>query len=159
MNSTKLKLSKLQLFSLITLRILIGWHFLYEGVSKVMNSNWSSQSYLLDSKGWFSGIYHYIANSSSLLKFVDILNVYGLLLIGLGLILGFLTKLSNWAGIILLSFYFLSHPTLVGVSYALPGEGSYLWVNKILIELAAMVVLLAFPTGKKIGLDRLIKKL
>ena len=35
-------------------------------------------------------------------------------------------------------------------------EGSYLLVNKNLIELAALAVLWLFPTGKIIGLDRLI---
>jgi hypothetical protein len=38
----------------------------------------------------------------------------------------------------------------------MPAEGSYLVVNKILIELMAMGVLLAFPTNKLFGLDRLI---
>ena len=26
-----------QLYGLVTLRVLIGWHFLYEGISKVIN--------------------------------------------------------------------------------------------------------------------------
>ena len=45
---------------------------------------------------------------------------------------------------------------LVGYAYSMPTEGSYLVVNKVLIELAALVVLLAFPTGRLVGLDRLI---
>ena len=39
-----------QLYGLVTLRVLIGWHFLYEGISKVINPYWSSAAYLLDSK-------------------------------------------------------------------------------------------------------------
>jgi thiosulfate dehydrogenase [quinone] large subunit len=35
-------------------------------------------------------------------------------------------------------------------------EGSYLIVNKILIEMIALAVLFVFPTGKRIGIDRLI---
>ena len=40
----------------------------------------------------------------------------------------------------------------------MPSEGSYLIVNKVLIELVALVVLLAFTTGRVVGIDRLIAK-
>ena len=29
--------NKCQLYGLVTLRVLIGWHFLYEGISKIIN--------------------------------------------------------------------------------------------------------------------------
>ena len=35
---------------LVTLRTLIGWHFLYEGLAKLANPDWSSAAFLLDSK-------------------------------------------------------------------------------------------------------------
>ena len=35
-------------------------------------------------------------------------------------------------------------------------EGSYLIVNKILVELGAMLVVIGFPTAHQVGLDRLI---
>ena len=60
------------------------------------------------------------------------------------------------AGIVLLALYYLAAPPFAGLSYAMPAEGSYLIVNKVLIELAALVVLLAFPTGRWLGLDRLV---
>jgi thiosulfate dehydrogenase [quinone] large subunit len=37
-------------------------------------------------------------------------------------------------------------------------EGSYLLINKTLIEMVALIVLLYFPTGKVIGIDRLLFK-
>ena len=46
--------SSVQLSSLVILRILIGWHFLYEGFSKLFNPNWTAAGFLLDSKGIFS---------------------------------------------------------------------------------------------------------
>jgi thiosulfate dehydrogenase [quinone] large subunit len=60
------------------------------------------------------------------------------------------------AGIILLGFYYLSHPPIIGADYALPSEGSYLWVNKNLLELFSLAVLFVFPTSRIIGIDRLI---
>jgi thiosulfate dehydrogenase [quinone] large subunit len=57
---------------------------------------------------------------------------------------------------LLLAFYYLSHPPFVGLNYALPSEGSYFIVDKVMIEFFALVVLSLFPTGHLIGLDRLI---
>jgi len=148
--------SNVQLFWLVSLRVLIGWHFLYEGLAKLMNPNWSSVGYLLDSEGFLKEFYISLASNPTTLGVVDFLNVWGLILIGLGLILGLFTRISTFAGVLLLALYYFSHPPCVGFKYALPMEGSYLIVNKILIEMIALAVLFVFPTGKRIGIDRLI---
>lgn len=141
---------------MVVLRVLIGWHFFYEGLIKLTNPNWTSVSYLMDSQGIFSGLFRRMAADQGVLQVVDFLNVWGLMAIGLGLILGLFTRISLSAGIVLLAIYYISHPPFVGLNYALPMEGSYLVVNKILIELVAMIVLFFYPTGKYIGIDRLV---
>jgi len=148
--------TKAQVWLLVLLRIAIGWHMLYEGIIKLMNSNWTSGPYLMDSKGLFAGIFHSMAENPGLLKAVDFLNIWGLILAGAGLIAGLFTRAAIWGGIALLSMYFLSHPALINASYAIPSEGSYLFVNKNLIELIALAVVLVFPTWKEIGLDGII---
>jgi len=148
--------TKGQLSILVLLRVLIGWHFLYEGIVKVLNPNWSSLGYLMDSQGFLSGFFHSLASNPNVLQVVDYLNMYGLLAIGLGLILGCFTKIATVAGMVLLALYYLSHIPFVGASYALPTDGSYLWVDKTLIELVALAVLFVLPTGRHIGLDRFI---
>jgi thiosulfate dehydrogenase [quinone] large subunit len=150
--------SRFQTFALVALRILIGWHFLYEGLAKLTNPYWTSAGYLAEAKGWFSGMFLDIASNPSALTAVDYLNIWGLILIGLGLMLGAFTQIATIAGIVLLALYYLAAPPLVGLTYAMPTEGSYLIVNKVLIELAALVVLLAFPTGQVVGIDRLIAR-
>ena len=35
---------------LTILRLLVGWHFLFEGISKLALPGWSSASYLMESK-------------------------------------------------------------------------------------------------------------
>jgi len=147
--------SSIQVILLVSLRILIGWHFLYEGMIKLLNSDWSSIGFLLDSQGPFSGLFLWMAANPKIVDVVDFLNVYGLIAIGAGLILGLFTQLATLSGVVLLGFYFLSHPPFIGYQYSLPAEGSYLWVNKNLIELFALLVLYVFPTGKIIGADRL----
>jgi thiosulfate dehydrogenase [quinone] large subunit len=91
-----------------------------------------------------------------LLAVVDIVNSWGLLLIGLGLMLGCLTRSATVAGMVLLLLYYIAAPPFVGYQYTLPAEGSYLIVNKVLIELVALAVLFTFPTGKLFGLDKLL---
>jgi len=148
--------SNLQITSLVVLRILIGWHFLYEGLVKVTNPDWTSAGYLLDSGGFMAGFFKSLAASPSMVNSIDFLNEWGLVAIGLGLITGCLTRVAIISGMALLGFYFLSHPPLVGVRYAVPSEGSYLWVNKNLIEIAALFVLYLFPTEREYGIDRLL---
>jgi thiosulfate dehydrogenase [quinone] large subunit len=145
-----------QLWSLVILRVAIGWHFLYEGISKLLNPNWSSLGYLMDSKGLFEGMFHAIAGNAALLNVMDFLNMWGLILIGAGLIVGLFTRIAAISGIVLLAFYYLSHPAIIGVNYAIPSEGSYLWVNKNLIELLTLWVILLFPTWKQVGLDKFL---
>jgi thiosulfate dehydrogenase (quinone) large subunit len=145
-----------QVTFLVLLRVLIGWHFLYEGIAKLISPNWSSMGFLMDSHGFLTGFFHSMASNATVLNIVDLLNMYGLIAIGLGLILGGLTQLATIAGVILLAFYYLSHPPIIGIEYALPPEGSYLWVNKTLIELFTLLVLYFFPTGRIIGIDRFL---
>lgn len=150
--------TKSQLTVLTISRVLIGWYCFYEGISKLLNPNWSSIGYLLDSKGIFSNIFLTLTSNADVLSVIDFLNIWGLMAIGLGLILGLFTRIAIISGIVLLSFYYLSHPPIIGADYIIPTEGNYLWVNKTLIEIFLLAILLVFPTGNVIGLDRLIFK-
>lgn len=142
---------------LVALRIAIGWHFLYEGMAKLFVPDWSSYNYLLNSRWIFSGFFQWLANTPALLKIVDFLNVWGLILIGLGLFLGVFTRVAAAAGILLLSFYYLASPPLLGMDFGVPVEGHYLIVNKNLIELVALVLFLIIPSRWIPGVDRLWK--
>ncbi len=148
--------TNLQLWLLVFLRILIGWHFLYEGLAKLLNPYWGSAAYLLESKWLFSGIFKTIVAYPAALKAVDFLNTWGLMAIGLALMLGILDRAACLAGAVLLFLYYISNPPFIGYSYSIPQEGSYVIVNKNLVELGALLVLAAFPTGRIIGLDRLL---
>ena len=145
--------STLTTTALVILRMLIGWHLLYEGITKLINPYWSSAGYLMESKWIFSGWFQSIVANPTALKIVDFLNEWGLIAIGFGLIAGFLTEIAAIAGIVLLLLYNFANPPFVGLTYSMPTEGSYLIVNKTLIEAAALLVLAVLPTGRKIGLD------
>jgi thiosulfate dehydrogenase [quinone] large subunit len=153
------KYSNWQLAALVMLRTLIGWHFLYEGITKLINPQWSAASFLLESKWIFAGIFREIAGNSSVLSIVNVLNTWGLIFIGLGLILGCSTRYATIAGMVLIWLYYICNPPFIGLYYSIASEGNYLIVNKNLIEMAALFVLLLFPTGHIIGLDYVFHKL
>ena len=148
--------SAVQLTSLVILRVLIGWHFLYEGIAKLVSPHWTAASYLLESKWIFSNIFIGMASNPILLKLVDFMNIWGLIAIGLGLIVGGLTRIASIAGVLLLLLYYVCNPPLIGYTYSMPPEGSYMIVSKTLVEMFALVVLIVFPTGSIIGLDRIL---
>ena len=50
----------------------------------------------------------------------------------------------------------LCNPPLVGYFYSIPTEGSYLIVNKNLVELCALAVIFATGSGQFAGLDRIM---
>ena len=80
--------SKPQLNALVILRILLGWHLLYEGIAKLWNPGWSAAGYLADSGWLFGGLFRAMASNSGLVGVIDAITIWGLILIGLGLILG-----------------------------------------------------------------------
>lgn len=149
-------LGSFQLLALVSLRMLIGWHFMFEGLAKITNPYWTSAGYLQASQGWFSEHFISLSASPGILTVVDYLNQWGLFVIGLALLLGVFEKVAAWAGIVLLGLYYLAAPPFPGLEYTIPAEGSYLIVNKLLIELAALLVVLGFPTAGRIGLQRLL---
>ena len=151
-----MKYSFTQLFFLVMLRVLIGWHFFYEGLVKLTNPNWSCVSYLMDSQGFLKEYFYSLAADPGTVKIIDFLNVWGLMAIGLGLMLGLLSRVAIWSGIVLLTAYYFSHPPFYWLKYAMPSEGNYLIVNKVLLEIATLFVLLVFSTSRRIGIDRLI---
>jgi len=152
--NTSIVKNKCQLYGLVTLRVLIGWHLLYEGVSKLNNPYWSSAAYLLDSKWILSGLAETIVSNPVLLSVSDYVNMWGLTLVGISLLLGLFSQYTALVGMGFVLLYYLFAPPLLGLEYSRPGEGSYIIVNKNLIEACALWVIYTFPTGHIIGLDR-----
>jgi thiosulfate dehydrogenase [quinone] large subunit len=151
-----MSLSGPQLATIVVLRVLIGWHFLYEGLSKLANPAWSAAGYLRQSRGPFAGLFRSLAADPSVLANVNFLNKWGLTLIGLGLIVGCFTRAAAASGILVVLLFYLCNPPFVGYYYSIPAEGSYLIVNKNLVEVAALAVVFTTGTGRVLGLDRLV---
>ena len=156
MNGEDGKLSRVQMTTIVALRVLIGWHFLYEGLSKLTSPGWSASGFLLQSRGPLAGLFRWMAADPSVLATVNQMNMWGLTAIGLGLILGCFTRIASVAGLLVLLLFYFCNPPFVGYFYSVPTEGSYLVVNKNLVEAAALAVVLVTNSGRAAGLDRII---
>jgi len=149
-------LSTVQMAAVVALRVLIGWHFLYEGLAKLTSAGWSAKGFLLQSRGPLAEVFRWMAAEPERLDLVNQLNMWGLTLIGLGLIVGCFTRLAAVSGLLVIMLFYLCNPPFVGYFYAIPTEGSYLIVNKNLVEAAALAVILVTGSGRAAGLDRII---
>ena len=158
METTK-PFTNLQLMVLVILRFFIGWHLLFEGITKLLNPSWSSIGFLNESQWIMSGFARWISSNTDVLAVVDFLNTWGLIAIGLGLILGLFSRAAAMFGAALLLMYYLNTPPLTGLEYSVPAEGNNLIINKTLIEAVALFVLAVFPTSHIIGLDLLVNRL
>ena len=135
------------------LRVVVGWHFLYEGIAKLIANEWSSGGYLSDTRGFMSGFYHWIASSPLRLEVVDYLNIWGLIFIGLGLFVGLCTRWASLAASLLLFLYYFAYPPF-GVSL-LGGDGTLFIVDKIMIE-AVVMLFIFFSKDTGYGLDAIV---
>lgn len=156
-------LSTIQRVALVLLRTLIGWHFLYEGIYKLMLpgwsragqpvADWSAAGYLNAATGPLAAAFHALAQSRALAT-VDTIVPVGLVCVGASLAAGLFTQAGCVGAMSLLTlFYVPAIPTTGGPQAG--AEGTYLIVSKNLIELAAVVVLFTFRTGWIAGLDLL----
>ena len=142
--------------SVVLMRIFIGWHFLYEGIIKLYNPDWTSFGYLASAQGPLKPVFSTLTNEG-VIGWVDGLNIAALIVVGLALTLGIFEKLGAIVGIGLLALYYLAHPPfpwLMQVNV----EGSYWFINKNLIELVACIIIYQLPTGTYFGLRRVFNK-
>jgi len=128
-------------FVITILRVSIGWHFIYEGISKLFTKGWSASGFLANSTGPFASFYHWMGASEGIISVVDPLNIWGLILIGFGLFLGICVRFSTMSGIALLLLYYFTYPPFGG---SLPGTEGHLYiVNKIFLEALTLLVLIS----------------
>ncbi len=150
-------------FALVLLRTVIAWHFLYEGYYKAVLPAWSgtgdplrawsAAGYLTAATGPLAGVFRQLA-SPPFAGVVDTIVILALIGIGLSLMLGLFTQAGCLAALALLTLFYLAHIPFAGVPEA-GAEGTYLLVNKTLVEWTAVLTLWTQRTGLIAGLDRL----
>ena len=152
------KLSGWPMIAITLMRVAVGWHFLYEGIAKLTAASWSAAGYLKQARGPFAELFKGLANSPNLLANADLITMWGLTIVGVLLILGLFTRLASLGGIGFILLFYLCNPPFVGYFYSIPTEGSYLIVNKNVVELCALVVILVTGSGRFAGLDLFLNR-
>lgn len=95
--------------------------------------------------------------SWSRIQWIDWLTKYGLCLVGACLLLGLLTRTACVGGALFLLMFYLAMPPLPGLPENPKAEGHYLFINKNLIEMLALLALATTLSGRWLGLDGLLQ--
>lgn len=93
------------------------------------------------------------------LDWSDTIVKYALVIVGGCLLGGLLTRTACVAGAILLLLFYLPMMPLPGWPDSPRSEGHYLWINKNIIEMLALLVLATTRSGRWVGLDGLLSLL
>jgi uncharacterized membrane protein YphA (DoxX/SURF4 family) len=93
----------------------------------------------------------------TVLDFSDWLVKYGLLAVGICLLVGLLTRTACVAGAAYLLMFYLAMPALIGWPDPPRAEGHYVLINKNIIEMLALLTLATTRSGRWAGLDGLVQ--
>ena len=143
-------------FFLFILRFAVGWHFLYEGVIKLFNPEWSAEAYLRGSYGFLSGFFHWLGSNPGLVDIINFMNIWGMILIGTGLFLGLFIRVSSIAGLLLLLLYYFAYPPFGSAHLTISTEGHYWIINRNLIE-AIVLIIVYFLPAREFSLEKFIR--
>lgn len=134
-----------QKITLFSLRIALGWLFLYSGITKVLNPAWTAAGYLQGAKT-FPDLFQWFLQPG-ILPFVNFLNEWGQLVLGIALLLGIFVRVGSIFGALLMLLYYL--PAL---DFPYIGKTAFL-VDEHIIYALALLLLAAFQAGRVWGLE------
>ncbi len=86
----------------------------------------------------------------------DMVTAYALLLAGMGMLAGCLTRSACFGAAIFLLFTYLLQPSFPWLPAPPMNEGNYIFVNKNVVECVALFVLASLPTGYWFGVDAML---
>lgn len=136
--------------ALFLLRISLGILFFSSGLVKVLNPEWTSATFLTGAKT-FNSFYQWFGSISNI-SWVNFLNEWGQLLIGLGLIFGCFTRWACFFGAVMMILYYFP-----GLDFPYVGPGHSFIVDEHLVYFFAFGVLSNFKSGEIWGLDKLFQ--
>jgi uncharacterized membrane protein YphA (DoxX/SURF4 family) len=100
--------------------------------------------------------HHELKPAWTQLDWINLSTMWGMVAVGLCLMLGLFTRLSALGAAAFLTMFYLSMPPWPGLPVGKGAEGHYLYVNKNLIEFLACMVIVSTPNGLWLGLDALL---
>jgi thiosulfate dehydrogenase [quinone] large subunit len=136
----------------LALRLMMGYAFLHSGVDKILSGSFSAGGYLGNVASTngnpMEGVFAWMANTPWFLDFVNVAVPWGEALIGIGLLVGGLTRLAAFFGaFMMLMFYFGNWSVSHG------------YVNGDFAYMLVFLSVAAFGAGRIFGVDQYIEKL
>ncbi|WP_410766247.1 DoxX family protein [Haloferax sp. DFSO60] len=150
-------------YSLFLLRIVMGWTLFQGGVTKLVtyldadpSNNWTAAGYLANAippGNPFGGLFAAMAGS----PLIDILNMWGLTLVGLGLIVGAFVRWNAFWGAVMMLFYWAA-ALQGGILAGFPLEHGWL-VDDHIVYAVLLFGLGAFGAGRILGVDAYLENM
>ena len=143
------KAHSLSAWFVLALRLVIGFAFLYSGAQKVLGG-FAAGGYLNSvaaaNGNPLEGMFAWVAATPWFLDFVNVAVTYGEVAIGLGLVVGFLTRPAAFFGApLMLLFYFGNWDLAHGV------------INSDFMYMLVFLSVAAFGAGRILGLDAYVE--
>ncbi|QLD86239.1 DoxX family protein [Natronomonas halophila] len=134
----------------LALRLVIGFAFLYSGVEKILGG-FSAQGYLgnvaATNGNPLEGMFLWMSQTPWFVEFVNVAVPFGEVAIGLGLIVGLLTRLAAFFGaFMMLMFYFGNWDMAHGP------------INSDFMYMLVFLSVAAFGAGRILGLDAYVEQ-
>jgi thiosulfate dehydrogenase (quinone) large subunit len=136
---------------IFTLRILMGWTFLYAGLWQIWD-NFDTAGFL-NHVVTFHDVFAVFA-TPAILPFTDFMVKWGHLLIGLSLIFGFMVRVSGPFGVLLMITYYFAH-----MKFPYIEESINFLVDYHLVYATVIVYLVAHRAGHIWGLDGVVERM
>lgn len=127
----------------VALRIILGFQFLLAGLEKI--GGWSAEGFLSNATGPFAEIFRSMAGS----VVIDQLNIWGLILIGIALVIGLMMRPASFFGAILMLLYYFAD---------FEGNTAHGIIDSHVIYILIFIMFMAGGAGHVFGLDGIVQR-
>ncbi|MGB9965544.1 DoxX family protein [Halobacterium sp. CBA1126] len=144
------KLHSLSVWFILALRLMMGVAFLWSGADKVLSGSFSAAGYLQNAPpangSPVADLFVAMGETPWFVDFVNVAVPWGEVLIGLGLIVGCLTRLAAFWGAFMMLMFYLGN-----------WEVSHGYINGDFAYMLVFLSVAAFGAGRILGLDAYIE--
>src|SRR6056297_232851 len=136
-------------YTMLLVRLVVGYWFLHAGWTKfafVAGEPFSAAGYLANAESPIAWLFAIVAETPWLLEFTNFMIPLGEFLIGLGILLGALTRLAAFFGGFLMVLFYLGN-----------ADWAHGYVNGDLMGLLLFAIVGIFATGRVLGIDGFIE--
>ena len=148
-------------YSVVSLRLLLGYVILSSGIDKVFDPEWSAEAFLNPATGFgvveANPLSGFFAELSASAAYVDPLVIAGQILVGLALIFGVAFRFAAFWGAVMMLLFWLAG-LQGGILAGLPVEHGYI-VDSSMVYAVILFGLGALGAGRILGIDRYLEEM